>query len=169
MRVGFVIYKKTISYWEFLVHAVDRALLVDTLPPSLQASGNAWAARMLGFGSVVGYFMLARLCHMFCMIWHGFNRGNVDLPRIFPFLGRTQLQIQSVVVCVLFLAGHLVMAALVKERVLLNNACAVEWVAFLLFQNIYKSTAEYPTGCPSGKSWRICGLQRELCLELFAK
>ena len=37
--------------------AVDRALLVDTIPSSEQASGNAWAARMLGVGSVIGYFM----------------------------------------------------------------------------------------------------------------
>lgn len=40
-----------------LVQAVDRALLVDTLPPSDQPDGNAWAARMLGIGSVAGYFV----------------------------------------------------------------------------------------------------------------
>lgn len=41
----------------YAVQAVDRALLVDTLPPSDQAAGNAWAARMLGVGSVVGFFV----------------------------------------------------------------------------------------------------------------
>ena len=40
------------------VQAVDRALLVDTIPSSDQAAGNAWAARMLGIGSVVGFFVL---------------------------------------------------------------------------------------------------------------
>jgi solute carrier family 45, member 1/2/4 len=39
------------------VQAVDRALLVDTIPSSEQASGNAWAARMLGIGSVIGFFV----------------------------------------------------------------------------------------------------------------
>ncbi|KAJ7856922.1 hypothetical protein B0H13DRAFT_1641253 [Mycena leptocephala] len=39
------------------VQAVDRALLVDTLPTAQQAAGNACAALMLGFGSVVGFFM----------------------------------------------------------------------------------------------------------------
>ncbi len=39
------------------VQAVDRALIVDTLPSSDQADANAWAARMLGVGSVAGYFM----------------------------------------------------------------------------------------------------------------
>lgn len=37
--------------------AVDRALLVDVLPPSDQPDGNAWAARMLGIGNVAGFFM----------------------------------------------------------------------------------------------------------------
>ena len=39
------------------VQAVDRALLVDTIPSFDQAAGNAWAARMLGIGSVVGFFV----------------------------------------------------------------------------------------------------------------
>ena len=43
------------------VQAVDRALLVDTLPPPCQVSGNAWAAGMVGVGSVVGFFMFALL------------------------------------------------------------------------------------------------------------
>ena len=42
---------------DYPVQAVDRALLVDTLPTAEQASGNAWAARMLGIGSVGGFFM----------------------------------------------------------------------------------------------------------------
>lgn len=39
------------------VQAVDRALIVDSIPFSEQPDGNAWAARMLGLGSVVGFFM----------------------------------------------------------------------------------------------------------------
>ena len=42
---------------DVVVQAVDRALLVDTIPSSEQASGNAWAARMLGVGSVIGFFV----------------------------------------------------------------------------------------------------------------
>ena len=40
-----------------LVQAVDRALLVDILPRAEQAKGNAWAAIMLGIGSVGGFFL----------------------------------------------------------------------------------------------------------------
>jgi len=99
------------------VQAVDRALLVDTLPPSRQASGSAWAAGMLGVGSVVGFFMFALPVIVFrCLTC--LNSGNIDLPRILPFLGNTQLQVLSVVVSLLLLIGHLVMAMLVKEPVL---------------------------------------------------
>ncbi|KAF8963511.1 major facilitator superfamily domain-containing protein [Flammula alnicola] len=89
------------------VQAVDRALLVDTLPSSDQAAGNAWAARMLGVGSVVGFFI-----------------GNINLPRLLPFLGKTQLQVLSVIVSLLLLGGHTVMASLVKEKVLIKSLSA---------------------------------------------
>ena len=39
------------------VQAVDRALVVDVLPTRLQQSGNAWAATMLGVGSISGFFV----------------------------------------------------------------------------------------------------------------
>ena len=42
---------------DVVVMAVDRALLVDTIPSSEQALGNAWAARMSGVGSVIGFFV----------------------------------------------------------------------------------------------------------------
>jgi solute carrier family 45, member 1/2/4 len=37
--------------------AVDRALLVDTLPRTEQTKGNAWAAIMSGIGGVGGFFL----------------------------------------------------------------------------------------------------------------
>ncbi|KAG6827803.1 hypothetical protein H0H92_010409 [Tricholoma furcatifolium] len=89
------------------VTAMDRALVVDTLPPAAQASGNAWAARMLGIGSVVGFFV-----------------GTIPLPSMFPFLGTTELEVLSVIVSVLLLAGHTVMAIFVKERILLKDHTA---------------------------------------------
>ena len=39
------------------VQALDRALIVDTIPSSQQPDGNAWAARMLNVGSVLGFYM----------------------------------------------------------------------------------------------------------------
>ncbi|TRM66977.1 major facilitator superfamily domain-containing protein [Schizophyllum amplum] len=86
------------------VQAVDRAILVDTLPSSAQASGNAWAARMLGVGSVVGFFA-----------------GNIDLPSYFTWLGSNQLGVLSVIVIFWLLLVHGITAGLVKERVLLKR------------------------------------------------
>ncbi|KAJ7179784.1 major facilitator superfamily domain-containing protein [Mycena filopes] len=80
------------------VQAVDRALLVDILPSEMQASGNAWAASMLGLGSLIGFFV-----------------GNLNLPELLPFLGSSELQVLSVLVVILILAGHFTTAVLVKE------------------------------------------------------
>ncbi|CAE6481249.1 unnamed protein product [Rhizoctonia solani] len=86
------------------VQAVDRALLVDILPPSLQAAGNAWAGRMFGFGSVAGFFI-----------------GGINLPNVFPWLGRTQLEVLTVVSSVSLLALHGITAASVEEKVLIMD------------------------------------------------
>ncbi|KAJ7841906.1 hypothetical protein B0H14DRAFT_2512113 [Mycena olivaceomarginata] len=87
------------------VQAVDRALLVDTLPPAQQAAGNACAALMLGGGSVVGFFI-----------------GNLPLRTLLPFLhADSELQALSVLVSALLLGCHAFTAALVKERVLLGG------------------------------------------------
>ncbi|TFY54951.1 hypothetical protein EVJ58_g8555 [Rhodofomes roseus] len=83
-----------------LVQAVDRALIVDTLPSSEQADGNAWAARMLGVGSVAGYFI-----------------GNVDLTSVFPLLGNTELEVLAVLGSFLLIAMHTITAVCTKERV----------------------------------------------------
>lgn len=47
--------------------------------------------------------------------------GTIPLPTLLPFLGTTQLQILSAVVSFLLLAGHILMAICVKERVLLKG------------------------------------------------
>jgi solute carrier family 45 protein 1/2/4 len=45
---------------DFSINAVmstDRALVVDTLSPEMQEDGSAWAGRMFGFGSLMGFFV----------------------------------------------------------------------------------------------------------------
>ncbi|KAG2007431.1 sucrose transporter [Coprinopsis cinerea AmutBmut pab1-1] len=86
------------------VQAMDRALLVDTLPTSKQAPGNAWAAKMLGVGAVVGFFV-----------------GKLELTKAFPYLGRTQLEVLSVIVSFFLFTTHSITALFVKERVLLKS------------------------------------------------
>ncbi|KAK0521193.1 hypothetical protein OC835_006960 [Tilletia horrida] len=50
------------------VMSVDRALILDILPASQQALGNAWAVRLTSTGLLLGFLI-----------------GNLDLPRTFPF------------------------------------------------------------------------------------
>lgn len=110
------------------VQAVDRALLVDTLSSSEQAAGNAWAARMLGVGSVVGFFVyVLPLSSAQAFLIKSF-RGNIDLTRLLPFLGKTQLEALSVVVSLLLLGCHLLTAGSVKEKILLKSPSSDGWV-----------------------------------------
>jgi len=81
------------------VQAVDRALIVDVLPTRLQPPGNAWAATMLGAGSVFGFFV-----------------GNIDLPHLFPQLGGTQLEVLVTFTSFILLSTHAVTAWCVKEE-----------------------------------------------------
>lgn len=41
--------------------AVDRALVVDTLPSTQQPQGNAWAAGMGAVGAIVGFFVCVHI------------------------------------------------------------------------------------------------------------
>ncbi|KAH9915143.1 MFS general substrate transporter [Epithele typhae] len=84
------------------VQAVDRALIVDTLPPVEQADANAWAARMLGFGSVAGYFI-----------------GNVDMTAVFPFFGSNEIQVLAAVGAILLVFTHAITAICTKEKVVI--------------------------------------------------
>ncbi|KAJ1733161.1 hypothetical protein LPJ61_001695 [Coemansia biformis] len=68
---------------DFAINALQgslRALIVDALPAARQTAGTAWASRMLGIGSVCGYLM-----------------GFLDLGRLLPFLGSTQMQVLTTV------------------------------------------------------------------------
>lgn len=56
------------------------------------------------------------------------SRGNVDLTKIFPFFGKTQLEILSVVASLVLLGCHLVTAILVKEKILLPSTDITKYV-----------------------------------------
>ncbi|KAI9229419.1 MAG: sugar transporter [Piptocephalis tieghemiana] len=64
---------------DFAINAIQasiRALIVDILPTEQQDDGNAWAGRMIGVGSVAGYLF-----------------GFVDLVKVFPWVGETQIKV----------------------------------------------------------------------------
>ncbi|CAE6466698.1 unnamed protein product [Rhizoctonia solani] len=110
------------------VQAVDRALLVDILPPALQAAGNAWAGRMFGLGSVAGFFI-----------------GGINLPSVFPSLGRTQLEVLSVISSVLLLSLHGITAASVEEKVLVTDGTTSDTNIFAqIFKDIWENILTLP-------------------------
>jgi len=59
---------------------------------------------MLSFGSVIGFWV-----------------GNWDLPALFPWFGRTQLQVLCVVTSLGLLIAHAITCFAVKERVLVSS------------------------------------------------
>ncbi|SAL95215.1 hypothetical protein [Absidia glauca] len=59
-KVSIAIAITSIYVLDFSINCVQascRALIVDSLPPSQQEKGTAWAGRMLGLGNVLGYFI----------------------------------------------------------------------------------------------------------------
>jgi solute carrier family 45 protein 1/2/4 len=116
---------------------MNRALLVDTLPTSDQATGNAWAARMLGIGSMAGFFVYAPHLLIFYISdleLHSIlnSSGNVDLPHMFPFLGRGQLEVLSIIASFLLVATQMLTAFCVKEKVLISS----KYVYVFLFSDL---------------------------------
>ncbi|GBB90550.1 hypothetical protein RclHR1_17540003 [Rhizophagus clarus] len=82
------------------VQASCRVLIVDILPPSQQEDGTAWASRMGGIGSVLGYFT-----------------GFIDLVEVFPFLGKTQMQVLCVVASIILLISNALTCWAVTEQI----------------------------------------------------
>ncbi|KAM0788744.1 hypothetical protein ACM66B_002836 [Microbotryomycetes sp. NB124-2] len=88
-----------------VVQAMDRALLVDVVPPSQQPAANAWASRLMGVGAVFGFWM-----------------GGIDLVGLTGgWLGDEQLKVLTVFVALFFILAHAVTCGCVTERVLLSR------------------------------------------------
>ena len=106
---------------DFSINAVmstDRALVVDTLPNNRQDEGSAWAGRMFGFGSLAGFFVSISFSVSGVELT---LRGNLDLPPLLPFLGKTQIQILSFVTSGILMTCHFLTSWAVTERVLLRD------------------------------------------------
>jgi solute carrier family 45 protein 1/2/4 len=76
-----------------------RALIVDCCPENQQHQASAYASRVIGVGSILGY----------CS-------GFVNFPAIFPFLGNTQFQVLSVLCCVCLVLTVLLQCMTIYEK-----------------------------------------------------
>ena len=52
-------------------------------------------------------------------------RGNLDVTKVFPFLGKTDLEVLSVIGAFLLVATHLMTALSVKEKVVVSSQYVV--------------------------------------------
>jgi solute carrier family 45, member 1/2/4 len=84
------------------VQSTARSLIVDTLPVQQQQLGSAWAGRMLGLGTLLGYLL-----------------GTIDLQTVFgDAIGSTQFKRICVITSVVHLSCVSITSLYVKEHVL---------------------------------------------------
>ncbi|KAL7317350.1 hypothetical protein PS15m_003720 [Mucor circinelloides] len=141
--VSIIIAIASIYILDFSVNCVQascRALIVDSLPPSQQEDGTAWAGRMVGLGNVAGYFM-----------------GYADLVRVFPFFGDTQLKVLCVFATIVLLGCDCITCFAVKEKVFkidYINGAKKKRSPFALFSDIFRNIWYLPRPIQ-----RICNVQ----------
>ncbi|CAO3644138.1 unnamed protein product [Mucor fragilis] len=141
--VSIIVAIASIYILDFSVNCVQascRALIVDSLPPSQQEDGTAWAGRMVGLGNVAGYFM-----------------GYADLVRVFPFFGDTQLKVLCVFATIVLLGCDFITCYTVKEKVLkidYANGSRKKRSPFALFSDIFRNIWHLPKPIQ-----RICNVQ----------
>lgn len=72
-----VVFVYVLDFSISVIQAATRAFIVDNVPTSQQQQANAWAARLIGIGNIVGFIL-----------------GAINLPKLFPSIfGRTQFQV----------------------------------------------------------------------------
>jgi solute carrier family 45 protein 1/2/4 len=76
-----------------------RALIVDCCPKEQQHQASAYASRVIGIGSIVGY-----------------GSGFVDFPSVFPYLGNTQFQVLCVICCMCLVATVVLQCMTIPEK-----------------------------------------------------
>ncbi|GBC03127.1 hypothetical protein RclHR1_00050035 [Rhizophagus clarus] len=101
------------------VQASCRVLIVDNLPPSLQEEGTAWASRMIGIGNVIGYFM-----------------GFANLVEMFPFLGRTQMQVLCALASIIILSSDILTCWAVNEKIFTGNTNKSKNFFFAIYETL---------------------------------
>lgn len=99
---------------------------MDSLPTSQQEEGTAWAGRMVGLGSVVGYFM-----------------GYADLVTLFPFFGNTQLKVLCIFAVIILTLCDFITCYTVREKVYEPDNIP-RGTVFQLFADIFRHIWHLP-------------------------
>lgn len=110
------------------VQAAMRAYIVDNAPWHQQKSANAWASRVSEAASIISYAF-----------------GYMNLPEIFPILGKTQFQVISVIGSFCLIGSLLVSCIFIKEnRAYERPRTATKLSTLSSFGMIWKSARHLP-------------------------
>ena len=111
------------------IQAAIRAFIVDNAPAHQQEAANAWASRIVGFGSVLGYLF-----------------GYIDLPHYLSSMGDTQFKILCLLAALVLGTTLAISCLAVKERDPRLEGPPKESKAGLLafFQEVFLSIKRMP-------------------------
>lgn len=112
-----------------VIQAGIRAFIVDNAPTHQQDSANAWASRLTGIGSIIGYTF-----------------GYIDLPRYLWFFGDTQFKVLCVIASVTMAATLAVSCLAIRERDprLEGDPSKQDGGVFSFFITLYHSIRKLP-------------------------
>ncbi|KAI9298832.1 hypothetical protein K502DRAFT_345719 [Neoconidiobolus thromboides FSU 785] len=120
---------------DFSINAVQaclRALIVDVSPLEQQEIANAYASRMIGIGNIIGYFV-----------------GFVDLPKVFPYLGSSQMKVLCILASTFFAITLAITCFYTIEKQYESDCDSLENLSVLkfslyVFKRIIKSLRNLP-------------------------
>nr|POE56505.1 general alpha-glucoside permease [Quercus suber] len=112
-----------------VIQAAIRAFIVDNAPTHQQDSANAWATRLTGIGSIVGYLF-----------------GYTDLPKYLWFFGDTQFKILCMIASLAMIITLTISCLAITERDprLEGEPMLQEAGVFAFFRNLFRSVRRLP-------------------------
>lgn len=116
-----------------------RAFIVDNCPTHQQELANAWASRLTGVGSILGYIF-----------------GYLDLPKILPFMGNSQFQVLCALASISLITTLSASCAYIQERdPRLDGPSPSDGLGLVaFFQQVFKSIRNLPPQIA-----RVCEVQ----------
>ncbi|KAF2087025.1 MFS general substrate transporter, partial [Saccharata proteae CBS 121410] len=111
-----------------VIQAGIRAFVVDCAPTHQQETANAWIMRTTGTGNILGYLS-----------------GYIDLPKIFPWLGDTQMKVLCAIACFALAVTVTISCSTVQERDPRTERDPVSQEGIIaFFKSLYNSVQRLP-------------------------
>ncbi|KAF2142919.1 uncharacterized protein K452DRAFT_226029 [Aplosporella prunicola CBS 121167] len=121
-----------------VIQAAIRAFVVDNAPTHQQESANAWIMRTTGTGNILGYLS-----------------GYVNLPKLFPFFGNTQMKVLCAIACLALAITVAISCSAISERDPRHEPePASQGGVISFFTNLYHSVRRLPP-----QIVRVCQVQ----------